>query len=144
MKLSLISPSNSCLWTPAAPVTDIDSQVKPFISDMRALMETHKGIGLAAPQIGLSFAFFVWLSPDSFAVVINPSIVERSGWNSSQLEGCLSFPGRQTYVPRNTIIRAVWTDEVGAAHDEVLTMQWARTFQHEYQHLMGEAIFPKP
>jgi len=56
--------------------------------------------------------------PEGFQVVINPSIVEQTGFNVSGLEGCLSFPGRQTYVPRNSIIRATWVDEKEVSHDE--------------------------
>lgn len=145
--LSLVHPSNPILWSPAQAVTDIQSQVIPHLTGMYELMVAKHGAGLAAPQVGIPFAFFICsplLPRCHYSTVINPRILSIRGWNSSASEGCLTWPGRTTYVARRQIVEAEWSDETGALIKKTLAMGDARVFQHEYDHLAGVCIFPRP
>jgi peptide deformylase len=144
MALSLIPPTDPVLWTPAAPVTDIASQVVPLLDDMKALMLSEGGVGLAAPQIGASLAFFIMAFRGSVLTVINPRVISQDGYNVSRSEGCLSFPGRTTFVARREIVKAEWTDEKGVEMATILARDEARTFLHELDHTLGRCIHKRP
>jgi peptide deformylase len=110
-------------------------------------MEHSDGIGLAAPQIGLSIRLFVVNgSPleeddpslkDFKRVFINARIVERSGENKIYKEGCLSIPNLHEEVEREDQIRIQYVDETFQLHDEVFNGTASRIIQHEYDHLDG-------
>lgn len=140
--LTLVPPSAPVLWTRAAPVTDIVTQVLPHLVSMMRLMVAKRGIGLAAPQVGIPFAFFVTALPEC-AVVINPSILCRIGWSVEE-EGCLSFPGQRRPVQRPQRVWAEWKDEDGRLGDTVLRDMAARVFLHEADHLEGRCLFARP
>lgn len=120
----------------AREVTDIDSNLVQLVDDMFDVMYEAPGVGLAAPQIGISRRIFVFDSDDRRGVLINPEIVESSGeWEFE--EGCLSVPGLHWPIvrPREVLLRGVDLDgntvEVEADDFE------ARIFQHELDHLDG-------
>ena len=132
---------------------DIDAANYPNLSElienMYETMYEASGIGLAAPQIGLSDRIFVVdLSPladeenpqfEGFKkVFINAHITERSGEIESVEEGCLSIPGVNEKVPRHGEIRIQYLDENLQAHDETYSGFMARVILHEYDHLDGE------
>lgn len=142
--MHLVPPSDPILWQVAAPVTDAATQVLPHIAEMKALMLAHDGVGLAAPQVGIPFAFCLVTRHDGIHVLINPRIVESTGWNVSKSEGCLTWPGRQTYVPRRQIARATWTNEEGVEKVDTFVLTEARILAHEVDHLLGKAIFDRP
>ena len=133
--------------------TDIDfanyQKLSELIANMYETMYNAEGVGLAAPQIGLTDRIFVVdLTPladdknpqfDGFKkVFINAHITERSGEVESVKEGCLSIPGVNEKVPRQGEIRIQYLDENGQAHDETYSGFMARVIQHEYDHLDGE------
>lgn len=120
----------------AREVTEIDGSVAALVDDMFEVMYAAPGVGLAAPQIGVSQRIFVFDSDDQTGVLINPEIVESSGeWEF--VEGCLSVPGLHWPIvrPREVLLRGVDLDgntvEVEADDFE------ARIFQHELDHLDG-------
>lgn len=130
--------------------TDIDQNYKGFeklIEDMFETMYNAEGIGLAAPQIGLTCRVFVVdLSPlgeeepplkDFIKAFINPHIIEKSGDKVLMEEGCLSLPGLREDVLRYDTIRMKYLDSNWQEHDEVFTGFTARVLQHEYDHLEG-------
>lgn len=98
------------------------------IGDMFRLMREHKGIGLAAPQVGINARVFVtgWGQ-----VFFDPVIVTRLGWVWSD-EGCLSIPGLTVQVPRHTGIRL--------GSNEWFHGLKAFVIQHELDHLNGKLI----
>jgi peptide deformylase len=118
-----------------------------LIENMFESMYNAEGVGLAAPQVGLSIRLFVVdLSPlgkdepslEGFRkAFINAKIVERSGDEELMEEGCLSIPGVHEEVYRKNYIRIQYLDPEGVAHDEVYTGYTARVLQHEYDHLDG-------
>ena len=113
------------------------------------------GVGLAAPQVGISEQLVIIEIPTPSAkiaklrpnlmplprtVIINPRITSVSKKLVSDWEGCLSFPRVRGLVPRYKTITVEWHDEDGVKHIETLTGFHARVFQHEIDHLDGVTI----
>ncbi|GGN00698.1 peptide deformylase [Thermus composti] len=145
----------------ARPVRDF-SRIKELAQDMLETMFEARGVGLAAPQIGLSERLFVAVEyadePDEeerplrdlvrrVYVVANPVITHREGLVEGT-EGCLSLPGLYSEeVPRAERIRVEYQDEEGVRRTLELEGYMARVFQHEIDHLDGILFFerlPKP
>lgn len=123
-------------------------ELKQLIADMFETMDADDGVGLAAPQIGLSIRLFVIdLSPladeehpefkDYKKVFINPEILEFSKETCTMEEGCLSIPDIHENVSRSTSIQIRYQDENFVEHTELFTDYVARVIQHEYDHLEG-------
>lgn len=126
------------------------SEVQTLIRDIRNANEAKQyGVGLAAPQVGVSVALSVIgikptpTRPDMVrfeSVIINPTYA-GIGRRSSLWEGCQSVGRGQNIlygkVPRYKQIRAMWQDEHGASHEEILDGFVAHVFQHETDHLKG-------
>ena len=118
-----------------------------LIENMFESMYNAEGVGLAAPQVGLSIRIFVVdLSPlekDEPSLTgfrkafINAKIVERSGDEELMEEGCLSIPGIHEEVYRKNHIRIQYLDPEGIPNDEEYNGYTARVLQHEYDHLDG-------
>ncbi len=123
----------------AKRVSGINKRHQDVLSQMARLMYDSSGIGLAAPQVGLSEAMIVVDVGSGLFKLINPVIIKKSG-SQSQEEGCLSLPGICIKVKRakNIVIRA--QDENGK-HVEVEAKDLlACVFQHEIDHLRGKLI----
>jgi len=127
----------------AADVTEFDTpELHKLIDDMFESMYAAKGVGLAAPQIGISrkiavIDISVGENPDDKLVIINPKIIHKEGKQSGE-EGCLSIPGFREQVSRakRAIVQAQdvkgeWFERIG---EDLL----ARAFQHEIDHLHGK------
>ena len=122
--------------------------LKELIDNMFETMKLAEGVGLAAPQIGLSIRMFVVdldvISDDLpqykgyLHAFINPQIVEVSEETNISEEGCLSVPGVHENVRRPAKIHATYLDENLTPHDEWIEDFAARVFQHEYDHLEGK------
>ena len=118
-----------------------------LIESMFESMYNAEGVGLAAPQIGLSIRMFVVdLSPlgkDEPSLTgfkkafVNAKITERSGDEELMEEGCLSIPGIHEEILRKDHIRIQYHDPDGTFRDEVYKGYTARVLQHEYDHLDG-------
>lgn len=130
--------------------TDIDPNyegLEKLADDMFETMHNAEGVGLAAPQIGLTSRIFVVdLSPlgdeepllkDFRKAFINPHIIEKGGEKVLMDEGCLSIPGLREDVLRLSTIRIKYFDINWKEYDEVYTGFTARVLQHEYDHLDG-------
>lgn len=131
----------------AQNITPDYPQLENLIADMFETMEQSDGIGLAAPQIGISVRLFVVdgtpLADDDPTlkhfrkVFINALITERFGEKVIYNEGCLSLPGLHEDVERESKIRIRYYDEKFVEHEEVYEGMAARIIQHEYDHLDG-------
>lgn len=113
-----------------------DGDPSELVKEMTKLMFIHNGIGLAAPQCGISKAIFVMGNPDHLVVCINPEIISGDGSIRDQ-EGCLSFPDMWLYVERYQTINVRYYNAVGEQIEQKLTGLMARVFQHELEHLYG-------
>ncbi|MFQ5689798.1 MAG: peptide deformylase [Gemmatimonadota bacterium] len=121
------------------PVEAVDDEVRRLVDDLAETMYEADGIGLAAPQIGVSVRVFVYdvRDPDVPAgALINPEIVESEGMVKEE-EGCLSIPGLAELVERRAkiVMRALDREgrEVRIEADGLLS----RCLQHELDHLDG-------
>lgn len=137
MDLKLISEDNEILRK-VAELWDFEKDGDPgeLVKEMTRLMFIHGGIGLAAPQCGISKRIFVMGNPDHLVACINPEII--SGTETIRdLEGCLSFPDLWMYVERYKVIKVKYYNVAGERVEQELTGLMARVFQHELQHLDG-------
>jgi len=131
----------------AAPISVDYPKLNEIIQNMFDTMKRSSGIGLAAPQIGLSIRLFVVdATPfenderdlDGFKqVFINAHILEEDGKKWKCSEGCLSIPGIREDVDRNPNITVRYMDENFVEHTESYTGMRARIIQHEYDHIEG-------
>ena len=120
----------------AATVTTFDADLARLAEDMLATMYEAPGVGLAAPQIGISKRVFVADIGDGPFVMVNPRIVETSGsWKFE--EGCLSVPDIFADVDRPATCRVRYQDLEGETHEEELEGLMATCLQHEMDHLEG-------
>ncbi len=130
------------LRTPAAPVDDVSSALQRLIDDMLETMYEAPGVGLAAPQIGISKRIFVADVGDGPFVVVNPEIVETSGeWTFD--EGCLSVPGRFWPITRPGFARVKGVDLTGQAVEYEGDELMGRVLQHEVDHLDGMLLLER-
>ncbi|GAB6393918.1 MAG: peptide deformylase [Bacteroidales bacterium] len=124
--------------------------LKELVADMFETMYHAEGIGLAAPQIGLSLRLIV-LDGDALAkdykeckgfkrALVNPSITGHGEEEIALEEGCLSLPGVREKVSRFTRICVNYYDENWIGHDEVIEGFAARIVQHECEHLTGHVF----
>jgi peptide deformylase len=124
-------------------VTEFDTpELHKLIDDMFESMYAAKGVGLAAPQIGIGRKIAVidlstGEKPDDKLVLINPKILKLEGKQTSE-EGCLSIPGFREQVSRakRAIMRA--QDIKGEWYEKTGEDLLARAFQHEIDHLYGK------
>lgn len=152
--LKIVNVPNKVLTSPAKPVEKIDSKIKKLVKDMGRTLVAQvdpQGVGLAAPQVGVSLALFIIKpSPDSpIEVMINPKIkqiekmtvekndTEESEEDHEQLEGCLSIPRIWSPIKRHNRVLLEYQN----IHGELLS-EWFEEFeativQHEVDHLQG-------
>ena len=130
------------LHEPAKAVDRFTPDVDRLIGDMIETMYAAPGIGLAAPQVGVSLRIVVidlsiGRDPSGLLVMVNPEFVERDGMQLEE-EGCLSVPGFNATVvrPQRAVIKAL--DRAGTTFDHEGTGLLARAFQHEMDHLDGK------
>jgi peptide deformylase len=124
-----------------APVTEFNDELCALVDDMFESMYAAKGIGLAAPQIGLSKRLTVIdLSfkerPEDKIVLVNPEIIFREGKQYEE-EGCLSLPEIRDKVSRAAKVRVRAQDVHGKWFEIDGEELLARAFQHEIDHLDG-------
>jgi len=125
----------------AAPVTEFDDALVTLAQDLFETMRAFDGVGLAAPQVGLSKRIFVLCEPDQEPLcVVNPVLSEVEGSVKGE-EGCLSMPRVYATVPRAKSLRLEGFDETGAPIDLRAEDMLARIIQHEHDHLEG-ILFP--
>lgn len=140
--MKLVSENSDVLYSVAEEVTDIETQVMPHVKAMKKIMRLKKGVGLAAPQVGLGVRFFI-TSIEGLRIVINPSVSQSSPDRKSMQEGCLSFPKRKKLKKRSNRILVGYTNQKGNPVAKILTEFHARVFQHELDHLNGICLFDR-
>lgn len=124
----------------ASPVQEFGSTLTPLIANLEDTMRSAKGIGLAAPQIGLSTrAFFIGYEEAGipFTFLANPEIIWRSREKTLAEEACLSLPGIYGDVKRPEAVRVRYQDAEGRTREIAVDDLFARVVQHELDHLNG-------
>jgi peptide deformylase len=133
------------LKSSATPVDRFDESLRSQVGRMAAIMSDALGVGLAAPQLGISHRLLVYrVGPDAPLIVLaNPEIEWTSGDEEVLEEGCLSIPGITVDVERPVHVRVKASDEEG--EDQLIEASGleARVIQHEMDHLDGVLILDR-
>ena len=142
MIYSIVKFGNPVLEKPADPVTVFDDALKKLVEDMFESMYEAHGIGLAAPQIGISKRLAVIdvtfkEDPEAKLVLVNPEIIHTEG-KHTQPEGCLSIPEFREPVARATKVTIRAQDVNGNWYEKTGQDLLARAFLHETDHLSGK------
>ena len=130
------------LRAPARRISKVDASVRDLARDMLRSMYTAKGIGLAAPQVGVHRQLLVIdLDLEEAAtpplVLINPEITAAGASFNTYEEGCLSIPGVYLDVVRPSVVEVTFRDETGRPRRLKADGLLARCIQHEMDHLQG-------
>jgi len=138
----IVKYGNPVLEKPAAPVTQFDDDLKKLVEDMFESMYEAKGVGLAAPQIGISKRLAVIdvtfkENPREKLVLANPEIIHTEG-KQTQSEGCLSIPDFRENVTRANKVTIRAQDIDGKWYEKTGEELLARAFLHETDHLNGK------
>jgi len=133
---------NPVLEKPAEPVTVFDDELKKLVEDMFESMYEAKGVGLAAPQIGISKRLAVIDvtfkdDPKAKLVLVNPVVLYAEG-KHRQAEGCLSIPEFREPVTRAQKVKIKAQDVSGKWYEKTGEDLLARAFLHETDHLNGK------
>lgn len=121
------------------PVDVVEETVAALVRRMAERMFAANGVGLAAPQVGVTVRLFLaspMFLPDDLHIYINPKIVRREGVVSEE-EGCLSFPGIFCKVKRAERVTVEALDLDGKPFTQTVEGLHARIIQHENDHLDG-------
>ncbi|PRD53703.1 peptide deformylase [Sphingobacterium gobiense] len=159
MKLPIVAYGDPILRKKAEEIDEDYPNLKELISDMFETMYAARGVGLAAPQVGLPIRLFV-IDASPFAeddedgegdpalkdfkkVLINPIIIEEKGEKWGFNEGCLSIPDINEDVIRPSQVVINYLDEDFEEHEVELSGLAARVVQHEYDHIEGKLFVDK-
>jgi peptide deformylase len=159
VELEIVQAGHPVLRQQARPLTPAEitsKEIQKLIESMRKTMYEAPGVGLAAPQIGLSLQIAVIEDreeyhkevaaeqlrererrPVPFHAIINPRIAEMSDDSAEFFEGCLSLPGFSALVPRARAVRVEFLNERGLKETLEASGWHARILQHEIDHLRG-------
>jgi peptide deformylase len=148
MKYPVTVYGDALLRKKAKKIEKDNPKLKEIIENMWETMYYSDGVGLAAPQVGLSIRLFVIDASagadeepelENFKkVFINPEIIETAGEEWIMNEGCLSLPEIREDVSRQDEVRLKYFDEDFVEHEEVFKGFAGRIIQHEYDHLDGK------
>lgn len=141
MILQIVKYPDPILSQPGEPVTEFNAELRKLVTDMFETTYANQGIGLAAPQVGVSKRVTVidvsmGKDPKDKLVLINPEIIYSEG-KLYEEEGCLSFPDIREKVVRAAKVRIRAQDEKGKWFEMDGAELLARAFQHEIDHLDG-------
>lgn len=126
----------------AEPVEKIDDNIRQLVDKMIDIMLKNKGVGLAAPQVGVPLRLFIISldgSRENVRAYVNPTVMP-SGELEAIDEGCLSVPGIYTKIRRYKKCKVTATDLNGNEFTDRAEGLYARALQHEYDHIEGITI----
>lgn len=121
----------------AKMVSEITPNIEKLLENMADTMYAADGVGLAAPQIGISKQVIVVDVGEGLVELINPAVSEQSEEQEVETEGCLSIPGLTGDVARPAKVRVQGLNRKGDAVDIQAEGMLARALQHEIDHLSG-------
>ena len=133
------------LRRPCEPIGDFDAGVQSLIQDLKDTLNSTTGLGLAAPQIGVSKQIFIYDADrkngdGKYKVLINPRLLNSEGEAISKMEGCKSAPAVRVDVPRGKVIDIEGIDETGQPVRYRAENEEAIVIQHELDHLEGKLV----
>lgn len=144
-KLEIVTIPDPILRKVALPVERVDAELRRLADEMLETMYEAPGIGLAAPQVGVSRRLIVLDVSEKDAarsplVMINPEIVSLGDERRVYEEGCLSIPDVKVDIERPATVTVRYLDREGAARQVAANGLLATAIQHEIDHLDGRLI----
>lgn len=143
-KLQIYEYPHPILREKATEVPAVDEEIKQLLSDMLETMYDANGVGLAAPQVGISKRMVVIdveqdeeTGKGNPICMVNPKITWASEEINIHCEGCLSVPKQSAEVERPASVKVKYTDEKGEEHEVLAEGLFATAVQHELDHLDG-------
>jgi peptide deformylase len=127
------------------PVERFDESLKALAGRMFELMREHRGVGLAAPQVGQNIRLFIANAtgkPEDDRVYVNPELSDGEGDEEDE-EGCLSLPKINAMILRGKTMRIRAFDLNGHPFEQTETGYVARIWQHEFDHLNGTLLLDR-
>lgn len=143
MILDIVKIGDEKLRNISEEIHDIDESVLKLIKNMKETLKKSKGVGLAAPQIGVNKRLILVKPQKEVYVFINPVIFYKSKETDCATEGCLSVPGEWIDVKRHKEIEVEFIGEDGDCYKVKAKDFFARIIQHEVDHLDGILIVDK-
>jgi len=143
MTLAINKLGDPVLRCRAAETEHNEKELARVIADMAKTLKKAKGLGLAAPQVGILKRLFIYDLGDGVEVMINPVIIEASEETCEDTEGCLSIPGFEVTVKRAVEVTVEAEDAAGSKKTVEAEGLMARMFQHEIDHLDGVLIIDR-
>jgi len=122
------------------PTIDVDEDmdnIVQYAKQMYEIMIQSKGVGLAAPQVGINKSFFIMGDSEKYTVITNPKIIKFSENKVRLEEGCLSYPDLLMKVLRPENVDVEYVNTNGKIINGTLTSMVSRVFQHEFDHTKG-------
>ena len=138
--LKVITYPDPVLRKKAEPVLEIDDSLVHFLGEMQETMYTEDGVGLAAPQVGVSKQIIIVDDGKGPIILINPEITETSPDHEALEEGCLSLPEIRVTVSRPASVTVKGLNEKGDPVTIEADGLLARILQHEIDHLNATLI----
>jgi len=135
--MKVIYIGNPLLRLVSKKIEVFDEKLREFVEELSKAMYVEDGVGLAAPQVGVSKRIFVYDAGEGIRVVINPEFLWKSEETVQMEEGCLSIPGIYADLFRPSSVKLRYQDVEGNFHEEELSEYAARIVQHEADHLDG-------
>ena len=132
------------LKTPAAAVDAITPAIRAIWADMVATMDAMRGLGLAAPQIGIPLRLAVVDCSETRGQAImlaNPEILHASGQMRDHVEASPNLPGVSATISRPRAVTVRYLNAEEAAEDREFVLLWATSVQHQIDHLAGKLFF---
>ena len=139
---NILTEEDPTLRKVSRPVTKFDDRLHEMLYDMAETLEDARGVGLAAPQVGILRRVVVVDVGEEILELINPEIISQSG-EQTGMEGCLSVPGKYGIVTRPNVVKVRAQDRFGEWYEAEGEELIARAFCHELEHLDGHLYVDK-
>lgn len=139
---NILTEEDPTLRKVSRPVTKFDDRLHELLDDMAETLEDARGVGLAAPQVGILRRVVVVDVGEEILELINPEIISQSG-EQTGMEGCLSVPGKYGIVTRPNVVKVRAQDRFGEWYEAQGEELIARAFCHELEHLDGHLYVDK-
>ena len=137
--MKIVTIPSGILRKKAVTVMDVGTQEKELMNDMTNIMYSTGGVGLAAPQIGISKNILIADTGKELLKMANAKILSRRG-STWMEEGCLSVPQKTVKVKRAQEIKVSYIDENNMSHTKTFKGMSARIIQHEIDHINAKLI----
>ena len=144
--LEVRKPNDPILRKKSKEVLEIDGQILRIIDDLKETLKRNNGVGVAAPQVGISKRVIVidlTFAKQGVFELVNPRIIKKSRIKESDEEGCLNFPGVFLTIKRAKEVLVKAKDRSGKEVEIRASDIFARVLQHEIDHLDGILFFDR-